>query len=69
MSSTRRLSSNGVTDSPSVPSRRGTQDEEEPWAEEERQDTANSIKAKQNRMEEQVLKIWTCVYSLLLSQS
>ena len=63
MSSARRLSSNAAADSASESSRHGAQDEEEPWAEEERQDTANSIKVRQNRMEEQVLKIWTCVYS------
>jgi hypothetical protein len=69
MSSARRLSSNGAADSASEFFKHGAQDEEEPWADEERRDTANSIKTKQNRMEEQVLKIWTCVYSLLVSQS
>lgn len=62
MSSTRRPSSNVAADSASDSSKHGAQDEEDPWAEEERQETAQSIKFKQNRMEEQVLRIWTCVY-------
>jgi hypothetical protein len=69
MSSTRRPSSNVAADSASESSKHGTQDEEEPWAEEERLETAHSIKAKQNKMEEQVLRIWTCVLLLSLSQS
>lgn len=66
MSSNRRLSSHAAADSASESSKRGARDEEEPWTEEERQDTAHSIKTKQNRMEEQVSRIWTCVYSLIL---
>ncbi len=65
MSSNRRLSSHAAADSASESSKHGAQDEEEPWTEEERQDTAHSIKTKQNKMEEQVSKIWTCVYSLI----
>lgn len=65
MSSNRRLSSHAAADSASESSKHGAHDEEEPWTEEERQDTADSIKTKQNRMEEQVSKIWTCVYSLI----
>ena len=61
MSSTRQPTSNVAADSASE-SPKDAQDEEEPWAVEERRQTAQGIKAKQNRMEEQVLRIWTCVH-------
>lgn len=63
MSSTRRPSSNVAPDSASESSKHGAQ-EEEPWVEEEWRETAQSIKDKQSGMEEQVLRIWTCVHPL-----
>jgi hypothetical protein len=64
MSSTRRPTSNVAADSESESSKHNVQDEEESWAEEERQETEQSTKAKQNKMEEQVSRIWTCVHPL-----
>jgi hypothetical protein len=68
MSSTRRLASNTAVESAPELSKH-EQHEQEPWAEEERQETAQSIKAKQNRMEEQVLRIWTYVHPTFPPQS
>ncbi|EPQ56467.1 hypothetical protein GLOTRDRAFT_75157 [Gloeophyllum trabeum ATCC 11539] len=42
-----------------TPSEAPGQEEEPPWAEEERRETAQSLREKQVRMEQQVYRIWT----------